>query len=36
MLEKLPGYRQQLEDLDKRISSPEVMSDMLSAHILPR
>ena len=28
MLEKLPGYRQQLEDLDKRISSPEVMSDM--------
>ena len=28
MLEKLPGYRQQIEDLDKRISSPEVMSDM--------
>ena len=28
MLEKLPGYRQQLEDLDKRISSPEVTSDM--------
>ena len=28
MLEKLPGYKAQLEDLDKRISSPEVMSDM--------
>ena len=28
MLEKLPGYKAQLEDLDRRISSPEVMSDM--------
>ena len=28
MLEKLPGYKKQLEDLDARISSPEVMSDM--------
>lgn len=28
MLEKLPGYRKQLEELDLRISSPEVMSDM--------
>ncbi len=28
MLEKLPGYKKQLEDLDQRISSPEVMSDM--------
>ena len=28
MLEKLPGYKAQLEELDKKISSPEVMSDM--------
>ena len=28
MLEKLPGYKKQLEDLDQMISSPEVMSDM--------
>lgn len=28
MLEKLPGYKKQLEELDQKISSPEVMSDM--------
>ena len=28
MLEKLPEYRTQLEDIDSRLSSPEVLSDM--------
>ena len=28
MLEKLPEYRKQLEELDARLSSPEVLSDM--------
>ena len=28
MLEKLPEYRTQLEELDRQLSSPEVLSDM--------
>ncbi len=28
MIEKLPGYKKQLEELDEKISSPEVMQDM--------
>ena len=28
MLEKLPEYRKQLEDIDQRLSTPEVLSDM--------
>lgn len=28
MLEKLPEYRKQLEDIDRSLSSPEVLSDM--------
>ena len=28
MLEKLPEYRKQLEDIDSRLSSPEVLADM--------
>ena len=28
LLNKLPGYRKQLEELDKSLSTPEVMGNM--------
>ena len=28
MIEKLPDFKQQLEELDQRLSEPDVMKDM--------